>query len=102
MSQPRPLVRLAPITANQTFRNPKILLGGKHQPTLLRYLDGWPRRNGRASAFLIQFVEGDDSMARFANDSFDLAVIQSPTAQQAESVIRNLIRISRQGLITLR
>ena len=28
MSQPRPLVRLAPITANQTFRNPKILLGG--------------------------------------------------------------------------
>ena len=102
MSQPRPLVRLAPITANQTFRNPKILLGGKHQPTLLRYLDGWPRRNGRASAFLIQFVEGDDSLARFANDSFDLAVIQSPTAQQAESVIRNLIRISRQGLITLR
>ena len=41
-------------------------------------------------------------MARFANDSFDLAVIQSPTAQQAESVIGNLIRISRQGLITLR
>ncbi|OZY36275.1 hypothetical protein CJF35_15020 [Pseudomonas lundensis] len=102
MSQPRPLVRLAPITANQTFRNPKILLGGKHQPTLLRYLDGWPRRKGRASAFLIQFVEGDDSLARFANDSFDLAVIQSPTAQQAESVIRNLIRISRQGLISLR
>ena len=47
MSQPRPFVRLAPITANQTSRNPKILLGGKHQPTLLRYLDGWPRRKGQ-------------------------------------------------------
>ena len=102
MSQPRPVASPAPVTANSDLRNPKILLGGKHQPPLLRWLDGWPRRKGRASAFLIQFVEGDDSLARFANDSFDLAVIQSPTAQQAESVIGNLIRISRQGLITLR
>ena len=102
MSQPRPLVRLAPITANQTFRNPKILLGGKHQPTLLRYLDGWPCREGRASAFLIQFVEEGDALARFANDSFDLAVIQSPRPHQAEAVIHNLVRVSRQGLITLR
>ena len=102
MSQPRPFVRLAPITANQTFRNPKILLGGRHQPTLLRYLDGWPRRKGRASAFLIQFVEQGDGLTRFADDSFDLAVIQSPAAEHAEQVIRNLIRVSRQGLITLR
>ena len=65
MSQPRPFVRLAPITANQTFRNPKILLGGKHQPTLLRYLDGWPRRKGRATAFLIQFVKDGDELAQF-------------------------------------
>ena len=63
MSQPRPFVRLAPITANQTSRNPKILLGGKHQPTLLRYLDGWPRRKGQTSAFLIQFVEVGDELA---------------------------------------
>lgn len=102
MSHPRPLVRLAPITANQTFRNPKILLGGKHQPTLLRYLDGWPRRKGRASAFLIQFVESGDVLERFADDSFDLAVIQSPSAENAARVIRNLTRVARQGLITLR
>eukprot|EP01132_Coremiostelium_polycephalum_P018671 gene18671-22242_t len=38
-----------------------------HQPTLLRYLDGWPRRTGRPSAFLIQFVEDGDSLARFAH-----------------------------------
>ena len=102
MSQTRPLVRLEPITANLNLRNPKILLGGKHQPTLLRYLDGWPRRKGRASAFLIQFVEECDNLARFASNSFDLAVIQSPSAENAEVVIRNLTRVSRQGLITLR
>ncbi|ALE87463.1 hypothetical protein [Pseudomonas versuta] len=102
MSQTRPLVRLEPITANLNLRNPKILLGGKHQPTLLRYLDGWPRRKGRASAFLIQFVEEGDNLARFASNSFDLAVIQSPSAEKAEVVIRNLTRVSRQGLITLR
>jgi hypothetical protein len=95
-------VRLEPITANLNLRNPKILLGGKHQPTLLRYLDGWPRRKGRASAFLIQFVEEGDNLARFASNSFDLAVIQSPSAENAEVVIRNLTRVSRQGLITLR
>ena len=102
MSQPRPLVRLAPITANLTLRNPKILLGGKHQPTLLRYLDGWPRRKGRASAFVIQFVEDGDSLQRFASNRFDLAVIQAPSAESAEQVIRNLTRVCRQGLITRR
>ena len=102
MSQTRPLVRLEPITANLNLRNPKILLGGKHQPTLLRYLDGWPRRKGRASAFLIQFVEEGDNLARFASNSFDLAVIQSPSAENAEVGIRNLTRGSRQSLITLR
>ena len=97
-----PLIRLAPITADLTQRNPKILLGGKHQPTLLRYLDGWPRRTGRPSAFLIQFVEDGDSLARFANNSFDLAVIQAPSADNAAEVIRHLTRIARQGLIARR
>ncbi|MCF5693829.1 class I SAM-dependent methyltransferase [Pseudomonas sp. PA-1-2A] len=102
MNALRPPIRLAPITADLTQRNPKILLGGKHQPTLLRYLDGWPRRSGRPSAFLIQFVEDGDSLARFASDSFDLAVIQAPNASNAVEVIHQLTRIARQGLITRR
>ncbi|MFL1504566.1 class I SAM-dependent methyltransferase [Pseudomonas sp. O64] len=102
MNALRPLIHLAPITADLTQRNPKILLGGKHQPTLLRYLDGWPRRTGRPSAFLIQFVEDGDSLARFASNSFDLAVIQAPSASDAEAVIRQLTRIARQGLIARR
>ena len=102
MNNPRPVVRLAPITASLPERNPKILLCGQHQPTLLRYLDGWPRRKGRTSAFLIQFVEDGDSLERFADDSFDLAVIQAPAAEQAEALIRQLTRVARQGLITRR
>ncbi|MBK5542780.1 class I SAM-dependent methyltransferase [Pseudomonas sp. TH05] len=100
MNAIHPLVRLAPITANLVQRNPKILLAGKHQPTLLRYLDGWPRRTGRPSAFLIQFVEEGESLARFPSDSFDLAVIQAPSAENAAEVIKQLTRVARQGLIT--
>ncbi|MEA1031794.1 class I SAM-dependent methyltransferase [Pseudomonas sp. N-137] len=102
MNPSSPLVRLAPITANLLQRNPKILLGGTHQPTLLRYLDGWPRRNHGPAAFLIQFVEDGESLARFADDSFDLAVIQSPSAAHASEMIRQLTRVARQGLITRR
>ena len=97
-----PTVRPAPITAHLTQRNPKILLGGQHQPTLLRYLDGWPRRTGGPAAFLIQFVEDGDSLARFASNSFDLAVIQAPSAGNAAEVIHQLTRIARQGLIARR
>jgi hypothetical protein len=68
----------------------------------LRYLDGWPRRAGGPAAFLIQFVEDGESLARFASDSFDLAVIQSPGIEEAPQVIKQLIRVARQGLITRR
>ena len=102
MNALRPVVRPAPITAHLTQRNPKILLGGKHQPTLLRYLDGWPRRTGGPAAFLIQFAEDGESLARFASDSFDLAVIQSPNVEAASEMISQLIRVARQGLITRR
>jgi len=102
MNALHPPVRLAPITANLSQRNPKILLGGKHQPTLLRYLDGWPRRSGGPSAFLIQFIEDAESLTRFASNSFDLAVIQAPSAENAADVIKQLVRIARQGLITRR
>jgi hypothetical protein len=75
-------------------------LGGSHQPTLLRYLDGWPRRKGRATAFLIQFADTCASLGQFANDRFDLAVIQSPSAEDAAEVLGHLTRVARQGLIT--
>ena len=100
-------VHVAWATGTALTRNPRFAREleakvGKHQPTLLRYLDGWPRRTGRASAFLIQFAEDGESLARFATDSFDLAVIQAPSAADAGEVIRQLTRIARQGLIARR
>ncbi|WP_439862205.1 class I SAM-dependent methyltransferase [Pseudomonas sp. MBLB4136] len=102
MTCPQPLIRLAPITTGLTLRNAKILLGGSHQPTLLRYLDGWPKRWGGSPTFLIQFTHDGESLARFASDSFDLAVVQAPSAAQLEDTVRELTRVARQGLITRR
>ncbi|MDU8502831.1 class I SAM-dependent methyltransferase [Pseudomonas syringae] len=101
MNNLRPLIRLSPISTVLSRKNPKILLSGSHQPTLLRYLDGWPRRRGGACAFLIQFVDTNSSLSHFGNDEFDLAVVQSPQADDVEQLIRDLTRIARQGLITL-
>lgn len=102
MSCPRTSVCLSPLPANQAARTPRILLGGQHQPTLLRHLEGWSRRKGQARAFLIQFAETTCRLEQFGNDRFDLAVIQAPEPDDAAEVIGHLTRIARQGLITRR
>lgn len=102
MTCPQPLLRLAPITSGLVLRNPRILLGGSHQPTLLRYLEGWPKRWDRPRNFLIQFAREGESLSRFASDSFDMAVIQAPSAQELPDVLSQLVRVARQGLITRR
>lgn len=101
MNNLRPLLRLSPVSTGLSRKNPRILLGGQHQPTLLRYLDGWPRRRGGTRAFLINFVDGDASLGQYRDNEFDLAVVQSPQSERAASVIRDLTRIARQGLIAL-
>lgn len=102
MHSPQPLIRLAPITSGLVTHNPKILLGGSHQPTLLRYLDCWPKRWPRPRAFLINFVHDGESLTRFASNHFDMAVIQAPSAAQLEETVRQLTRVAKQGLITRR
>ncbi|MNC36347.1 hypothetical protein D3C76_227010 [compost metagenome] len=102
MSCPRISVCLAPVPSSPALRSPRILLGGQHQPTLLRHLDGWPRRKGKATACLIQFVDDVAALAQFSNDRFDLAVVQAPSAEEAADMIGQLTRIARQGLITRR
>ncbi|WP_449433935.1 hypothetical protein [Pseudomonas putida] len=102
MSCPRTGVCLSPLPANQVTRTPRILLGGQHQPTLLRHLEGLSRRKGQARAFLIQFAETCGHLGGYADDRFELAVIQAPEAQDAAEVIGHLTRIARQGLITRR
>lgn len=101
MSSLQPLVRLAPITTGLLARNPRVLLAGQHQPTLLRYLDGWPKRWVSPRTFLIHFARSEaEDLRRFAPDSFDFAVIHAPVADQLEPTISALVRVARQGLIT--
>jgi len=102
MSCPRTSVCLSPLPASQAARTPRILLGGQHQPTLLRHLEGLSRRKGLARAFLIQFADIGCHLAHYGNDRFDLAVIQAPAPDEAAQVIGHLTRIARQGLITRR
>ncbi|MEX6502821.1 class I SAM-dependent methyltransferase [Pseudomonas zhanjiangensis] len=102
MTCPQPLIRLRPITSGAARGTPRILLGGSHQPTLLRQLDGWPMRREGSQAFLIQFADELESLARFASDSFDMAVVQAPRAEDLHDTLRELTRIARQGLITRR
>jgi len=102
MSCPRTSVCLSPLPVSQAARTPRILLGGQHQPTLLRHLEGLSRRKGLARAFLIQFADIGCHLAHYGNDRFDLAVIQAPAPDEAAHVIGHLTRIARQGLITRR
>lgn len=103
MNCPRPLVRLAPITTGLLARNPRVLLAGQHQPTLLRYLDGWPKRWACPRTFLLKFARSEAAdLRRFAPDSFDFAVIHAPAASDLEATISALVRVARQGLITRR
>ena len=102
MTCPSTQLRLAPITTGLVRRNPRILLSGPHQPTLVRYLEGWPKRWNGSRTFLIQFAETVADIARFPSDSFDFAVVQAPVAEQLESTVSELIRVARQGLITRR
>ena len=65
MTCPSTQLRLAPITTGLVRRNPRILLSGPHQPTLVRYLEGWPKRWNGSRTFLIQFAQDGKDLARF-------------------------------------
>ncbi|WP_312271419.1 hypothetical protein [Pseudomonas sp.] len=95
-------LRLTPITHGSLSSHPSILLGGLHQPTLLRYLEGWPRRWPASRSFQIRFAQQPQELSQFAKDMFDLAVIEAPSRDQAAAVVHELTRIARQGVITRR
>ncbi|TWI53453.1 hypothetical protein IQ22_02669 [Pseudomonas duriflava] len=102
MTHPYPLFRLAPITHGALCSSPRILLGGLHQPTLLRYLDGWPKRWPLSRSFQIRFALQYEELRQFDRDAFDFAVIEAPTADTVTPVIHELVRVARQGIITRR
>ncbi|SEQ95029.1 hypothetical protein SAMN05216409_110125 [Pseudomonas lutea] len=95
-------LRLTSITHGSLSSHPSILLGGLHQPTLLRYLEGWPRRWPASRSFQIRFAQQPQELSQFAKDMFDFAVIEAPSREQVAAVVHELTRIARQGVITRR
>ncbi|MDF5989009.1 hypothetical protein P4119_01765 [Pseudomonas aeruginosa] len=102
MTCPSTQLRLAPITTGLVRRNPRILLSGPHQPTLVRYLEGWPKRWNGSRTFLIQFAQDGKDLARFPQRRVRLRRGPDPGAEDLDLVVRQLIRVARQGLITRR
>ncbi|KUM44069.1 hypothetical protein [Pseudomonas sp. EpS/L25] len=98
---PLPL-RLTPLTQGKLACHPAILLGGPDQPTLLRYLEGWPKRWPHSRTLQIRFADQVEQLRAFGDDSFDFAVVQSPGRAGLEPLVRELTRVARQGVITRR
>ncbi|HCP54821.1 MAG: hypothetical protein CMK72_14825 [Pseudomonadaceae bacterium] len=100
MNFPQTLERCTPVTSDRSLPTPKILLAGNNQPGLLRHLDGWPARWGGSRTFLIHFADNAQRLAKFANNSFDMAVLQAPAASELQEAVKQLVRVAKQGLIT--
>lgn len=96
---PQPLCRLAPITTGMTSGNPRILLCANQAADLLRYMEGWAKHNS-SRQLLIERLQQPALLASQATDSFDLAVVQAVPINELESMVHDLVRVARQGLIT--
>lgn len=92
----------APLPASLARKTPTILLCGQHQPSLLKRMEGWARRRGRPNAFLVQFAAPDASLAAFARDRFDLAIVEALDPARLEQQVADVVRVARQGLIVRR
>ena len=96
MTCPSTQLRLAPITTGLVRRNPRILLSGPHQPTLVRYLEGWPKRWNGSRTFLIQFAQ-DGRTWRASPATRSTSPWSGPGAEDLDLVVRQLIRVARRA-----
>lgn len=96
---PQPLCRLAPITTGMNSGRPRILLCSNQASGLLRYMEGWSRRD-RSRLLQIESLDTQQRLADIASDSFDLAVVQAVPADEIDALVHELVRVARQGLIT--
>ncbi|MBC9250603.1 hypothetical protein A9179_09985 [Pseudomonas alcaligenes] len=101
MSCPRPHLRFSPLPTGTPNRHPHVLLVGSHQPQLLRYLEGWPKCWPGARNFLVRFATAQTLQALPGN-SFDLVVVGAEAQPLTAELVGELVRVARQGLISLR
>ncbi len=103
MSCPRSHLHFSPLLPATSCRHPHVLLVGSHQPHLLKYLEGWPKCWPGARNFLVRFAgpQAQDLQALPAN-CYDLVVVGAESLPVTAELIGQLVRVARQGLISLR
>lgn len=103
MSCPRPYLQFSPVPASALRRAPLVLLLGSHQPRLLDHLDGWPKRWVPARQALVKFAPASaEALQALADDSVDLLLIGRDAGPLDDALLRQALRVARQGLISLR
>ncbi len=83
-----------------TLLRPNTLLAATQSPRLLRHLD--PARGHCAVAHQLLHSEQtlSEALRHFASDSFAMAVVPAAPATEMAELVRELVRVTRQGLIT--
>jgi hypothetical protein len=103
MSCPRTHLHFSPLPRTAVNRHPHVLLVGSHQPRLLRSLEGWPKHWPGARNCLIRFAGASaQDLASLPADAFDLVVVGAEARPVDGELIGQLVRVARQGLISLR
>lgn len=103
MSCPRTHLHFSPLPRAAINRHPHVLLVGSQQPNLLKNLEGWPKHWSASRNFLIRFANPQrDQLASFTSDSFDLVMVGPEASGTCAELIGQLVRVARQGVISLR
>lgn len=100
---PRTHLHFSPLPHAAVNRHPHVLLVGSHQPRLLKSLEGWPKHWPGSRNFLVRFAGTQvQDLARLPADAFDLVVVGAEARPLEGELIGQLVRVARQGLISLR
>jgi hypothetical protein len=103
MSCLRPHLYFPLLPRTAANRHPHVLLVGTHQPNLLKHLEGWPKHWPGARNFLIRFAGANaQDLACLPANAFDLVVVGAEASAAEGELIGQLVRVARQGLISLR
>ena len=74
-----------------------------HQPNLLKHLEGWPKHWAGSRNFLIRFAGASaQDLKCLPSNAYDLVVVGAETGAAEGELIGQLVRVARQGLISLR
>jgi len=103
MSCPRPLLQFSPLPSGSVVRHPHVLLIAQHSPSLLRYLEGWPKNWAADRQSLLKFAAPEAAELRELPDAaFDLVVLGESSGALTDELLHEVLRVARQGLIRLR